>query len=293
VDRAITDLNELTAEAERLSEDAFARRVALLEAAEDICEVLRHAGYGSRPALRRAQRLVGELEASNAAYCARLRQGLLRGSLTPAELRSELDRLTAYTPERRALHIEQEPADRLVDGIMRLERFRGSPTIEDRDFVHLEDSPVRVLLDLIDHVSLAASDCFFDLGSGLGRAALLVHWLSGVRARGVEVQPEYHAFADSLAGEFRLERVRFERADVRDADLSEGTVFYLFTPFKGRILDALWAKLQQEARSRAIRVCTYGAISLAAARLGWLHAADGDSPHEFSLAVWQAGPAAR
>ena len=152
-----------------------------------------------------------------------------------------------------------------LHGILGLGETIAEPTLADRDYVHLEDSPVRVLLDLVDHVSLEADDRFVDLGSGLGRAAILVHWLTGVSAEGIEVQPAYCAYATALVANLGLERVHFQRADASEADLSRGTVYYLFTPFKGRILRLVWQRLEQEAQSRSITVCTYGAVSLSAA----------------------------
>ncbi len=85
-----------------------------------------------------------------------------------------------------------------------------------------------------------------------------------------------------------LGRVGDGKADAQVADLSRGTVYYLFTPFKGRVLREVWRRLEREAQTRAIIICTYGAISLSAAQEPWLVPADGARPHEFALAVWQA-----
>ena len=49
--------------------------------------------------------------------------------------------------------------------------------------------PVDTLLRVIEHAPLGAADVFVDVGSGLGRAAALVHLLTGARAVGLEVQP--------------------------------------------------------------------------------------------------------
>ena len=289
MERALSDL-ELLARDERLFDDqAFSERVAALEQLDYICEVLRYSGRGARRDLQPALALRDRLEALNAAYCARLRQWLQSDTWSRVALRAELNRHATYGRGPAELHMEQEPLDRLVDGILELGAFLAEPTLSDRDYVHLEDSPARVLLDLVDHVPMSANDCFCDLGSGLGRAAILVHWLTGVSVEGVEVQPAYHAFACDLANALGLRRVRFQCADAREADLSRGTVYYLFTPFKGRILGRVWQRLEQEAQSRSITVCTYGAVSLSAAQQPWLRPASGAPPHEFALAIWSAG----
>jgi len=288
VEGALSDLETLARDERLFDERAFSERVAALDQLDYICEVLRYSGRGARRDLQPALALRDRLEALNAAYCARLRQWLQGGTWSRAALRAELDRHTTYGRDT-ALHMEHEALDRLVDGILGLGETIAEPTLADRDYVHLEDSPVRVLLDLVDHVSLEADDRFVDLGSGLGRAAILVHWLTGVSAEGIEVQPAYCAYATALVANLGLERVRFQRADASEADLSRGTVYYLFTPFKGRILRLVWQRLEQEAQSRSITVCTYGAVSLSAAQQRWLRPASGAPPHEFALAIWRAG----
>jgi hypothetical protein len=115
-----------------------------------------------------------------------------------------------------------------------------------------------------------------------------VHWLTGASAEGIEVQPAYAAFAIVLAAAFGLDQVRFQCSDAASADLSRGTVFYLFTPFKGNTLRRVWRRLEAEARRRPVTVCTYGAVSMAAAQEPWLRRSSGATPHEFALALWQA-----
>jgi SAM-dependent methyltransferase len=289
VQRAVRDLGVLAQDGAVLQDGAFSERVAALDELDFVCDVLRVSGSAAREDLGRAEALRAVLAAANAVYCEQLRNWLQGDAWTPAALRTELDRHTGYGRDTGALHLEQEPVDRLLDGILQLSTFRGTLSLVNRDYVHLEDSPARVLLDLVDHVPFAATDCFCDLGSGLGRAAILVHWLTGVTAQGIEVQPDYAAFAMSLAVAFGLERVRFHCADAATADLSRGTVFYLFTPFKGNTLRQVWRRLKAEAQTRGITVCTYGAVSLAAAQETWLVPASGALPHEFALAVWRTG----
>ena len=47
---------------------------------------------------------------------------------------------------------------------------------------------------------MQASDVFVDVGSGLGRAAALVHLMTGARAIGLEVQPALVAAARDIDG---------------------------------------------------------------------------------------------
>ena len=63
---------------------------------------------------------------------------------------------------------------------------------------------VDALLRLIEHAPVGAGDVFVDVGSGLGRAAALVHLLTGAPAIGVEVQPAHVAASRALAMRLRL-----------------------------------------------------------------------------------------
>jgi hypothetical protein len=72
--------------------------------------------------------------------------------------------------------------------------------------------------------------------SGLGHVPLLVSMMTGAQSLGVEVQAAYVASARKCAQSLRLSRVQFIAQDARHADLSRGTMFYLYSPFKGSIL---------------------------------------------------------
>jgi hypothetical protein len=64
--------------------------------------------------------------------------------------------------------------------------------------------------------------------------------------------------------------MRFVQGDARAADLSDGTVFYLYTPFTGTILRDVLNLLRDEAVRREIRICTFGLCTPAVAEEQWL-----------------------
>ncbi len=288
-DQAIADLLALEADDELLEEEALAGRLEALEQLAFIYQVLRAGAPNAQAYGARAAALRTRLEALNQQYYAQVRAWLRSGSATPAAIRDLLERYSHYgEADGAGLHLDYEPVDALVDGVLQLERFGGLATVHHRDIVHLEDTPVRVLLDLVDHVPLEAGDRFYDLGSGLGRVAIIVHWLTGVPVCGIEIQPDYCGYSRRLAESLGLTQVRFQQADARESDLSGGTVYYLFTPFKGNILREVLARLRTEGQQRTITICTYGAVSLVVAQEPWLRAATGEQPHEFSLGIWRS-----
>jgi SAM-dependent methyltransferase len=112
---------------------------------------------------------------------------------------------------------------------------------------------VRMLLE----VPVVAGDVLVDLGSGLGKVVLLTHLLTGAVARGIELQPALAARAREAAAELGVD-VSFTEGDVRDAELGDGTVFFLYLPFTGPVLEEVMDRLRRVASRRAVVVGCLG-----------------------------------
>ena len=112
---------------------------------------------------------------------------------------------------------------------------------------------VRALLE----VPVTAGDVLVDLGSGLGKVVLLARMLTGATARGVEVRPALVDGARAAAARLGVD-ARFTCADAREADLDDGTVFFLYAPFTGPVLASVLSRLEAVARARPIDVCALG-----------------------------------
>jgi hypothetical protein len=118
--------------------------------------------------------------------------------------------------------------DELLSGILRL-REPSEPNLQlSPEMVPYQPTPVRHILHPIAATGFSEDDVFIDLGSGLGHMPLLVSLLTRARSLGIEVQAAYVASARECARSLRLRRVRFISQDAREADLSSGTVFYLY-----------------------------------------------------------------
>jgi hypothetical protein len=114
-----------------------------------------------------------------------------------------------------------------------------------------------------------------------------MHLLSGVRARGVEVEPAYCHYARRCARELSLSQVEFINADAREADYSDGTIFFLYTPFEGRMLEQVLERLKHESKKRRIQLCTYGPCTPQVARQKWLERGDQNSTRADRLAAFR------
>ncbi len=113
------------------------------------------------------------------------------------------------------------------------------------------------ILQALWEAPVTDQDVFVDLGSGLGKVVLLARKLTGATARGIEIQPELVRRARRIAARLGIDAL-FEHADVREADLAEGTVFYLYDPFTGPVLAAALERLRDVARRHPIVVCALG-----------------------------------
>lgn len=116
---------------------------------------------------------------------------------------------------------------------------------------------VDALLRVIDQAGVHAGDVFVDIGSGLGRAAMFVHLLTGAGAIGVEIQPALALAARDLASRLDLSRVPCIEGDAAKLTgrIAVGTVFFLYCPFGGRHLHDVLDHLESIARTRMLRVC--------------------------------------
>lgn len=240
---------------------------------------------------QQATHLQTTLAAVNDRLFQQVRSAIHRGALTGAALRHYLDDFTAYTPQTRdGVYLSYDGLDLLLDGIFDL-KAAPTPTLTPTvDMVHCEETPARVLLDLIDHIDFTPTDVFYDLGAGMGQVVMLVHLLTGVKAKGVEIEPAFCAFAQQQAQALGLDGVTFINRDARLADYQDGTLFFMFTPFRGQLLQTVLARLHHEAQQRIIRLCTFGSCSPRVAEQPWLRPLTPDARHEYKLVIFESLP---
>lgn len=162
--------------------------------------------------------------------------------------------------------------DALIGDVLSLDEPASVAALES-EMVFYQPTPVRHVLDLIHRARLGRDDVLIDLGSGMGHVPLLVSICTEAQACGVEREEAYVYSARRAAEALRIERATFVALDAREADVSRGTVFYLYTPFTGDMLRHMLDRLHGEARRRSIRIATLGPCTPAVAGESWLRAA--------------------
>ena len=220
--------------------------------------------------LERARVLKTRFEAANAERYQSIRSELVRGG-QPDTLLPWLQGSESQNESTGPLPgLGFDSRDELVSGILQL-RQPSEPSLQrSREMVPYQPTPVRHILHLIAACELGEDAVFVDIGSGLGHVPLLVSMLTGVRSLGIEVHAAYVACAQECAQSLRLSSVRFIPRDARDADLSSGTVFYLYSPFTGSILADVLKMLRIESTRRSIRICSLGPCTCTIAKERWV-----------------------
>ncbi len=174
---------------------------------------------------------------------------------------------------------EEEGYDNLDIFINRLLSLQHMPeqsrTLEP-EMVFYQKTPARVIFDLVKEGGIKKDDVFFDIGSGLGQVAMLVNLLADIRTVGIEFDPAFCKYSEECAAMLGLQNVAFINTDAREADYSLGTVFFMYTPFRGKMLDEVLEVLRKESLKRKIRVITYGPCTTEVAEQGWLISLSGN-----------------
>lgn len=119
---------------------------------------------------------------------------------------------------------------------------------------------VDAVLAMIDHARVESQDVFVDIGSGLGRAAILTHLLTGAAAIGIEIQARLVSAARERRAGLNLQRFGVVHGDATrlSAYVPIGSVFFLYCPFSGERLEKVLDDLEPIARTKTIRICCVG-----------------------------------
>lgn len=179
---------------------------------------------------------------------------------------------------RAALHAVP-PRDRDVwcDAVLDLGPLPDDGPALPRGCVPYLPCSVDAIQRLVRHAAIGPRDVFVDVGAGIGRAAALVHLLTGARTIGVEIQPALVATARELGARLGLAGFSFVEGDAADATdaVGSGTVFLLYCPFSGERLTRCLGGLQRIAADHQIRV---GCVDMPLPPCPWLVAltSDGD-----------------
>jgi hypothetical protein len=271
-------LPELAADEALRCESNFADRLDVLDLIElYMLSPVEPAGVDAS-VRRLAEQLKNELEDIDARWFKKLRDDIVGGVLRGDRWRAVM---LGYAVDGGSAGYDS--LDHFVNGVLANGDVPDAMLQREPGMVFYQKTPARVILELERLGRFTADDVFVDLGSGLGQVVILIGLLTEARCVGVEYEPAYHFYAEGCRGSLRLEHVRFVNADACSVAYDEGTVFYLYTPFEGRMLEDVLELLREQARERVIRVFTYGPCSRVVGSKGWLRCLKGDFENDYQL----------
>lgn len=248
-----------------LDTNQFRRRMEILDQLDALIPNAAPSGPRCAPdLLSRARKLSSRLEAENTELFNSIRNQIQSG-ICPTEFQALL-RDSSEIPHGLAY----DYLDDLLAGVFQFEPPTEEPRPLDPDLVFYQPTPARHIFHMISAAPITKTDTLIDLGSGLGHIPLLTSICTGATTVGIELDPAWIASARKCAANLNLSNVSFLAQDAREANLTSGTVFYLYTPFTGSTLATVLDALGDQAARRPIRICTFGPCTLAVSNQRWL-----------------------
>ncbi len=233
---------------------------------------------------KRAERIKDDLEKIDRCLLARVRAEIAAGRHRGPAFEDMIRRLLEYAEE--ADKRDYDVLDTFMNGLFSDLPMPAETKALLPDMVSFHKTPVRVVFELVKVAEMDNTDIFFDIGSGLGQVVLLVNLITGATARGIEYEPAYCAYANAIAARLHLTDTTFINADALEGDYSAGTVFFLYTPFEGKMLRDMLELLRQASHGRPVRIVTYGPCSVTVAAQNWCQCIAGSPGDPYQLCLF-------
>lgn len=236
----------------------------------------------------RVEKVKVELEEIDINLFQKLQAKIQTGRYTGKEFKKLVNEYTGFNLDHNE-HQEEPGYDNLdifINGLFPLQTMPEPTKDLAPEMVYYQKTPARIVFELAEKSHFTKDDVFFDLGSGLGQVAILINLLTGVTVKGIEFEPAFCDYAADCAAALNLSNVTFINVDARKADYSEGTIFFMFTPFMGEMLQEVLEILRKESLQRKIKIISYGPCTAQVALQSWLDFATPKDNNSYKLAVF-------
>ncbi|HTE01061.1 MAG TPA: class I SAM-dependent methyltransferase [Mucilaginibacter sp.] len=233
----------------------------------------------------RAEKIKSDLEAIDTNLFQKLRTNIRAKGCTGKDFKNLVSEYVDFNLDDNE-HQEEAGYDNLdifINGLLAGKVMPEQTKDLEPEMVYYQKTPARIVFELAEKSHFTEEDVFFDLGSGLGQVAILVNLLAGITVKGIEFEPAFCDYARDCAAELNLSKVEFINIDARKADDSAGTIFFLYTPFKGEMLREILDSLREESLSRQIKLITYGPCTAEVALQSWLDFAGPQHDNPYKL----------
>jgi SAM-dependent methyltransferase len=284
--KAISEIQSYIGEIEKasalLEEKNFDQRTEVIDfisfhIIDQIEELLRKTAHPDKLILLkyRAEKVKSELEEIDITLFQRLQANIRTGGYSGKEFKKLIKEYVDFDVDDNQQ--QEEPGydnlDIFINGLTLFQTVPEPAKNLEPEMVYYQKTPARIVFELAERSHFTKEDVFVDLGSGLGQVTILINLLAGITARGIEFEPAFCDYAGDCAANLNLSNVTFINTDARKADYSGGTVFFMFTPFRGEILQEVLEMLRKESLRRKIKIITYGPCTPLVALQSWLNSA--------------------
>jgi len=237
---------------------------------------------------QRAEKVRAALEKTDEQLFQHIQSGIRLGRYAHTAFKALISRYVQVNDSRVQDEIGYDHLDEFINGLSLFQTMPEQTKELEPEMVYYQKTPARVVFELAEQFPLNKNDVFFDIGAGLGQVAILVNLLTGIRTKGIEFEPAFCDYAKDCAAALNLKEVTFINTDARAADYSGGTIFFMYTPFRGEIMEAVLEMLRQESLQRKIKVITYGPCMAQVALQNWLHAATPEHSNAYRLGIFSS-----
>lgn len=169
----------------------------------------------------------------------------------------------------------------LNGGLMRATLSQSYSAAKHQDGCPYETIDYWNVRKVVRHLKLTADDVFYDIGCGMGRVICVTARMPIKRCVGIELSKPLSEAAQQNVSRLRRRKtpVTIISGDAAEADLSDGTVYFMFNPFGAAtlsdVLDNVRASLKNNPRP--IRIVYYNSCHLSVVeKSAWL-----EKSHEF------------
>lgn len=237
---------------------------------------------------RRAEEIVLALEATDRKLFQSIQSAIRLKGCTGTLFKKLIKQYVDFNAAVDQEEIGYDNLDVFINGLSLFETMPEQTKDLEPEMVYYQKTPARIIFELVEKSDFRKDDVFFDIGAGLGQVTILVNLLAGITTKGLEFEPAFCDYAQDCAAALNLSDVTFINVDARQADYSEGTVFFMFTPFKGEILDTVLDMLRRESLQRKIKIITYGPCTTQVAAQSWLHIAAPEQSNIYRLHIFSS-----
>jgi hypothetical protein len=232
-----------------------------------------------------ANKVKGRLEKIDIHLFKFIRKNIRAGISTGTSFREIISKYLPVDPDYFGSggEIGYDNLDIFINGLLSPEAVPDATIARKPGMIFYQKTPARIIFQMAALAQLKKEDVFVDIGSGLGQVAMLVSLFSGATVKGIEYEPAYCAYATTCASALDLRGIAFVNIEARNGDYSTGTVFFMYTPFEGTMLQDILDILHRESLKRLIRIFTYGHCSVHVTTQSWLHCTNGPADNPYLL----------